>query len=326
MNDLDLVRDMRSEVRHSEASDLPRARRRMLAAMAPEPQARRVRRTVLRAATAGVLGIAITTGVIVTQSLGTEDRGKEVAGQAWQPVANAETLAKRATAAAANQPDVYPRADQWVYVKWDNYATTKLAPLDGGGRRTTEMWTRGDGKERARRTEGSEKIERRRGGEDPRLRFDPAYLRSLPLEPPALLERLKQDTKVIPLPEERAVSRQILSILQEGAPAPRLRAALYTVLSQTGEVGVEKVRDLLDREGLAIYTQGDDGDYIRQEVIIDPTTFDLLGARRVYVGGAKTPTTYSRLPVGEVVTSTARVSAGIVDNAGDVPSPTPAAS
>ncbi|MEV0590555.1 CU044_5270 family protein [Nonomuraea cavernae] len=327
MNDLDMVRDLRSEVRQSETNDLHRARRRMLTAVASEPPVRPVRRMVLRVATMGALGVTIMTGVTVVQSLGTDDRERGItSAPAWLSVANAETLATHATAAAAGQTDIYPRADQWVYVKRDYYTSPKLmpevvVPPIGGGktgsRYTAEMWTRGDGKERARRNEGGKTIKRRQGGEDPRLRFDPAYLRSLPLEPSALLERLKKDTSVIPLPEARAVSRQILSILQEGVPAARLRAALYTVLSQLDDVGVEKVRDLLGRQGVAIYTHDDEG--IRQEVIIDPNTFVLLGARHIYVGGAKSPSPYSELPEGEVIISVAQVSVGIVDDAGDVP-------
>ncbi|YCK37997.1 CU044_5270 family protein [Actinomadura sp. ATCC 39365] len=328
MNDLDMVRDLRSEVRQSEAGDLRHARRRMMAALAPEPPARRVRRMVLRVAAVGAFGATIAAGVTVVQSLGTDGRGTEATGApAWLPVANAETLARHATAAAAGRPDVYPRADQWVYVKWDSYTSPRLmakatAPPAGAGRtrsrETVERWTRGDGEERAMRDENSDTIKRRRGGADPRLRFDPAYLRSLPLEPSALAERLRKDTSEIDLPQARAVSHQILSILEEGAPAARLRAALYTVLSRLDDVGVETVRDLLGRQGVAIYTRDDDG--VRQEVIIDPNTFDLLGARRIYVGGAKSPDPYySGLPEGEVITSRARVSVGIVDDAGDLP-------
>ncbi|MFI6602755.1 hypothetical protein ACIBHX_41435 [Nonomuraea sp. NPDC050536] len=80
---------------------------------------------------------------------------------------------------------------------------------------------------------------------------------------------------------------------------------------------VEKVRDLLGREGVGIYTDDDEG--IRQEVIIDPNTYVLLGARRVYVGGSKSQSPYGKLPQGEVVFSVAQVAVGIVDHAGDVP-------
>ncbi|MEU7900744.1 CU044_5270 family protein [Nonomuraea sp. NPDC049152] len=319
-----MVRDLRSQVRQSKESDLHGARRRMLAAMAPEPLGRRLPRTIVRVAAVGVLGVTIAAGITVVQNLATDSQGKGTASApAWLPMANAETLAKRATAAAAGQPDVYPRDDQWVYAKRDFYRSPKIVPKsaaspNGGGetgsRHTEEMWTRGDGKERALRKEGSEKITRRQGGEDPRLRLGPAYLRSLPLEPSALLERLKKDTSEMSLPEAQAVFGQILIILQEGAPPARLRAALYTVLSKLDGVGVENVRDLLGREGVGIYT---DDEGMRKEVIIDPNTYVLLGGRTVYLGGSTSP--YGELPEGEVIFSVAQVAVGIVDHAGEVP-------
>jgi hypothetical protein len=320
MNELDMVRDLRSQVRQSEARDLHGARRRLLATMGPERPARRVPRTVLRVAAAGILGVTIAAGVTVVQTLRT-DKGGEVAtgAPAWLGVANAETLAKRATTAAAGQPDVYPRPGQWVYVKRDFYKSPRITSAStADSRYTTELWTREDGKERALRNEGSQTIERRQGGENPRLRFDPAYLRSLPLEPSALRERLEKDSAdAVPLPEERAVARLVLAILQEGAPAARLRAALYTVMSRLDGVGVEPVRDLRGREGVALYTV--DGEGIRHDVIVDPHTYVLLGGRRVHVGGATSPSPYSKLPKGEVIFSVAQVTTGIVDRAGDVP-------
>ncbi|MEV0145243.1 MULTISPECIES: CU044_5270 family protein [unclassified Nonomuraea] len=311
MNDLDTVRDLRSQVRQSEERDLNRARQRLLAAMAPERPARRTRRTMLRVVAVGALGLTITAGVTVVQTSRTNDDGKMVAGApAWLGVANAETLARRATAAAADKPDVYPRADQWVYVK-SVYASRKMT---AGSQRTVEMWTRGDGKERARREDGKTII-RRQGGEDHRLRFDPAYLSSLPLEPSALRERLKKDTAGVGgLPEGSAIRRQVLAILQEGTPGPRLRAALYSVLSQLDGVGVEKVSDLLGRAGVALYVVDDFG--TRHETIIDPDTYALLGGRQVDVGGSGSPTPNDK---GEVIFSVARVHVGIVDRVGDVP-------
>ncbi|MFF3668508.1 hypothetical protein [Microtetraspora malaysiensis] len=83
------------------------------------------------------------------------------------------------------------------------------------------------------------------------------------------------------------------------------------------QVGVEKARDLLGREGVGIYTVDDDG--MHQEVIIDPNTYVLLGGRRVYVGESKSQSPYGKLAEGEVVFSVAQVTGGIVDHAGDVP-------
>ncbi|MEV6150609.1 hypothetical protein AB0L53_09735 [Nonomuraea sp. NPDC052129] len=81
---------------------------------------------------------------------------------------------------------------------------------------------------------------------------------------------------------------------------------------------MEKVRDLLGREGLAIYTDNA-GEGIRQEIIIDLNTYALLGGRRVYIGGADARSPYAKLPKNEVVLSVAQVAVGIVDDAGDVP-------
>ncbi|NUW33450.1 CU044_5270 family protein [Nonomuraea sp. SMC257] len=321
MNELDMVRDLRSQVRQTEERDLHAARRRVLASMAPQPRGSRFPRLALRAAAVGALGAALVAGVVVVQNHRTDGPGKGTAAPAWMPVANVETVAKRATAAAARQPDVYPRADQWIYTKREFYGNPAVVQADGRktrSRYTEEAWSRGDGKERALRDEGDDRITRRKDGVNPRLRFDPDYLRSLPLEPSALLERLKKDAvDATSLPEARAVSHLALTILQEGAPPARLRAALYTVMSKLDDVGVERVRDLVGREGWAIYT--DEGEGIRREIIIDPDTFALLGGRRIYLGTPNPPSAYKNLSAGDVVFSVAQVADGIVDHPGDVP-------
>ncbi|MFD1545298.1 CU044_5270 family protein [Nonomuraea guangzhouensis] len=324
MNDLDIVRDLRSQVRQTEDRDLREARRRLLASMTPAPRPRRLPRMVFRVAAAGALALAITAGVTVVQNLGTDTPGRgTVSPPAWVPVANAETLAKRATAAAAGTTDVYPRADQWIYVKRDFYRSPKVMntsqkPSTTESRHVEEQWIRGDGKERARREEGSETVTRIHGGADPHLRYDPDYLRSLPLEPSALRRSLQKDTEeATPLRGERAVFSRVSLILQEGAPAARLRAALYTVLSQLDGVGVEqKVRDVVGREGMGLYM---DADTERREILIDPKSYDLLGGRLIYLGGAEKSSPFARLTPGEVVSSVAQVAYGIADHAGDVP-------
>ncbi|MBT2233933.1 CU044_5270 family protein [Nonomuraea sp. NEAU-A123] len=327
MNDLDIVRDLRSQVRQTEERDLREARRRLLVSMTRVPRTRKLPRTVFRVAATGALALAIAAGVTVVQNLGTDGPGTGPASPpAWVPVANAETLAKRATAAAAGTTDVYPRADQWIYVKRESFSSPKVmdtsdVPSTGGGktesRHVEEVWIRGDGKERARRKEGSKTVTRIHGGEDSRRRFDPDYLRSLPLEPSALRQRLQKDMEdVTPLRGERAVFSQVSFILQEGAPPARLRAALYTVISQLDGVGVEqKVRDVVGREGVGLYMDADVG---RREVIIDPKSYDLLGGRLIYLGGAEKSSPFARLTPGEVVSSIAQVAYGIVDHAGDI--------
>ncbi|MFJ2031773.1 CU044_5270 family protein [Streptosporangium sp. NPDC087985] len=330
MNDLDIVRDLRSQVRQSEEHDLHGARRRLLAAMAPPPKGRRVvPRTVLRVATAGTLGLAITAGVTVVQNLGTDGHGKgTTSAPAWLPVANAEILAKRATAAAVGTEDIYPRADQWIYAKNDIYSSPKVTPESkvpptGGGksgsRYTMETWTRGDGKKAARRAEDGTLITAVVSQLDRKPRqHGLAYLRSLPLEPSALLERLKKDntTSGSPRLEAIAVFHQVHGLLQEVTPPPRLRAALYTIISRLDGVGMEeKVHDLAGREGSGIYM---DDQGFRREIIVDPNTYAFLGVRGFYLNGKRMPDgrTFSK---GEAVYSIARLADGIVDHAGDIP-------
>ncbi|MFC7381144.1 CU044_5270 family protein [Sphaerisporangium rhizosphaerae] len=331
MNDLDIVRDLRSQVRQTEEKDLRAVRRRVLASMARRPRVRRaVPRTALRVAAVGALGVAITTSVAVAQNLGADGgRRGTIGAPAWLPAANAETLAKRATEAAAKAADVYPRADQWIYVKNTIYtdpqtmAKSKVAPIGGGkigSRYTVELWARGDGKKTAHRLGNGRLVtatvnERKRNPQQ----LGPAYLRSLPLEPSALLERLKKDdsTSGTRRLETVAVFHQVQLLLQGVTPPPRLRAALYTVISRLDGVGVEdKVRDLVGREGIGIYT---DEEGFRREIIIDPNTYAFLGLRGLYLSEKRVPggRTFSK---GEVVYSVARLADGIVDHAGDVTS------
>jgi hypothetical protein len=331
MNDnLDLVRDLRSQVRLSEEKDLYAARRRLLAAMAsPAPSRRLVSRTVLRVAAVGAFGLTITAGVTVVQNLGPQSAGKGSAGApAWLPAANAETLARHATEAAKAE-DVYPRADQWTYQKNLVYVSPKavrtsaIPPIGQreplGSRYTMEWWFRGDGKKVARRMDGGTLIKGSlyRANRAPQPN-DPAYLRSLPLEPSALLDRLKKDnTASGGGSDANAMFSYVQYLLQQVAPPPRLRAALYTVISQLDGVGMEdKVRDLAGRVGVGIYR---DAQGIRREIIIDPDTYAFLGLRDYYPKGKRSSDGIN-FKEGEVVDAVAQMADGIVDHAGDLAS------
>jgi hypothetical protein len=152
-------------------------------------------------------------------------------------------------------------------------------------------------------------------------RWDPAYLRSLPLDPVALMERLRKDGEDRPdLPEAVTMFQQVQMILQEGAPPPRLRAALYSVVSKLEGVGVEeKVRDLVGREGIGVYLDRADG--ARHEIIVDPNSYAYLGGREIFIGGGKR-TSHSfkgQYAEGDVIIAWAQTVRGIVDHAGDLP-------
>ncbi|MEV0381220.1 hypothetical protein [Nonomuraea sp. NPDC050643] len=126
MNDLDLVRDLWPEVERSGRSpsrSSPDAGRDGSGAIGPPSPAygaARGRRGRTRRHDHG------------GRDGGAEPRhgwpGQRVAGApARLPVANAKTLARRATEAAAGQTEVYPRAGQWVYAKWDYHTGRTFA-------------------------------------------------------------------------------------------------------------------------------------------------------------------------------------------------------
>ncbi|MGN9841492.1 CU044_5270 family protein [Nonomuraea sp. H19] len=334
MNDLDLIQDLRSEVRQSDPATLHAARERLLAAMNPASPTRRPRPTMLRLVGVGALGLTIALGVTVVQgSDGAGVRKGTATAPAWASVASAERLAERATAAAAKATDAYPRADQWLYTKSLTYVSDGESMPGAGKTQTYERWQKGDGTKTARRQShgntdkgvppiGADRVVVATAGKDPKVpRWDPAYLRSLPLDPDALMERLRKDGEDRPdLPESLTLFQQVQMILQEGAPPPRLRAALYTVASKLEGVGVEeKVRDLADREGVGIYLDRADG--TRHEIIVDPNSHAYLGGREIFIGGGKR-TSHSfkgQYAEGDVIIAWAQTARGIVDRAGDLP-------
>ncbi|MEV0169452.1 hypothetical protein B0I32_1622 [Nonomuraea fuscirosea] len=333
MNDLELVRDLRSEVRQSDFRDLDAGRERLLAAMDPASASRRFRPMVLRLAGVGVLGFSIVTGVAVVQDF--NEVKETVNAPAWLPVANAESLAERARTAAAKVTDVYPRDNQWLYTKALIHLSEQEDAPGAGKTQTHERWQKGDGKKIARRYRGvssgevapigSSGLATGNISRSPGVpRWDVAYLRSLPLDPAALLERLRKDGENLSgrsnLPESWTLFQSVQMILQEGAPPPRLRAALYTVVSKLEGIGVEgKVQDLAGREGMGIYL--DRGDGTRHEIIVDPTSYAYLGGRTLFIGDGKRASRSfkGKYVQGDVIVAWAEVARGIVNRVGDLP-------
>lgn len=135
------------------------------------------------------------------------------------------------------------------------------------------------------------------------------------------MERLREDGEDRSgLSQALVLFGQIERIFADGAPPPRLRAALYTVLSKLDGVGTEeKVRDLMGREGVGIYR--DNGDGTRHEIIVDPDTHAYLGGREIFIGGGKR-TAHSfkgHYAEGDVILEGSQVARGIVDRVGELP-------
>lgn len=328
MDDLKLMEDFVRDVAEPDGASLARGRARLLADLNGDRTPRRpwhgrpwhgrfprrrFSRPVVRTVAVGALAAAIAAGVTVVQSVGGDGApgGVVPAG----PVANAQELASRARTAAQGQPDTPLASDQWIYVK------TLTAEIDGGvlgprtKRTTDEKWLTVDGRTPPR-------------GDDvvvPPTEPTAKALIGMPADPDAALARLYAEVDrvkrlaahppegkgpigfsvrndILGAPRGIAAFNLVSALLESYYVPPRLQATLYGALSRMP--GVRTLPDSVDaqgRHGLALYVMSEG--YIRQELILDRTTYRYLGGRSIAVADHTVPAppadaeTDSRKPV-----------------------------
>jgi hypothetical protein len=297
-----------------QAAALPQAARER----APRP-ARRW--GVRRLAPAGALGVVMVAGITVAQNVGVGSRQGMLPGT---QVANARELGDRAAKAAESQPYHRPGPDQWAYVK---YRTAPLMDMNtwwtGVSKtlETSELWNRVDGRAEAHIRNG--KLVVHDFDADPRVRifggpmFNVGNYDTLPTEPAALSHRLhaRYRNQVGPT-TDGDVFETMSSLLGDQLP-PKLRAALFRALPTLH--GVTLQRDAVDavgRHGVAFTMLHD---YLREVIIIDPATYRFLGDYRYAVRDYQRPGDAGVIRAGTYITSSAQISAGIVDRPGQRP-------
>ena len=213
---------------------------------------------------------------------------------------------------ATTRPTPDPRPHQWVY--------TKELRVEYGSRKpfTHEFWTRVDGKKfinaaSDRRTAGAPKVRREQmdlpsfqEAVFPRCPDKPARIRpavglgaffpnpaAVPTDPDGLLAaiyRLVEDPACSPIPVGDTVQDRafmlIDGMLQTLMPAD-VRAALYQALAKIpGVTVVQDATDAAGRRGVAFARAAaiegpGSSDWLRLEIILDPSTYRYLGARHV---------------------------------------------
>jgi hypothetical protein len=109
---------------------------------------------------------------------------------------------------------------------------------------------------------------------------------------------------------------QLISILFEGAPTPRLQAAIFNALAELPGIKVTPATDSIGRHGDAIYYAIRDG--IRAEFLFDAETSDLLATRARLVDPAGSQS-FKDLPVGTTVNERDFLDAGVVDSTRETP-------
>ncbi|GAA4619947.1 hypothetical protein GCM10023196_002010 [Actinoallomurus vinaceus] len=285
---------------------------------------RRGRRMRLRhrvrtaSAVAAVTAAAVTAGVLTVGAGGgaTPSQSPSV-----RLVSATEVLGKAAEA-AETRPQAKPRLNQWLYQKT---LESGVGAEHGTRPVTSETWTRFDGSGDASFQNGKLVLSHTRGpsAREMRKRIDSAA--SLSTDPKALRAKIYKDVDAEQRSDWQYPTRdgaafgnaaQWLWSTPVGIP-PKAQAALYRVIATIPGVKVEKVKDGAGRPAIAV-THG-----YGEQFLLDPTTYQMVGQRTVNNGHnapiSKTDGVdprWKKLPVGAVTYSLTRLTAKIVDRAG----------
>jgi len=299
---------------------------------APETRAHRAPRRpflVLGVAGAGVAVAAAAVGFNVLQN-GDGSPAPALAKQQplrMRPVANAMDLANNAAVVAAAKPDDGPRPTQWAYSK-NISAQTKVdgGPwLKLGGRpkvtAPTEVWTRADDKQWADIRKGRLSVHQ---GSEAQVNY--ADVLALPADPDRLLAAVYKKVSLQEDVQRGGVEArnqyafmEIEASMWDTALPSRLRAALYGALAKIpGTTYEAHAKDLAGRRGVTLYRVH--YGYLRDEVIIDPKTYEYLGSRSFTIRAYKDPSgDKQNAEKGEVWTWISKIGVGIVDRPGQRP-------
>ncbi|MEV0145586.1 MULTISPECIES: CU044_5270 family protein [unclassified Nonomuraea] len=296
MDDLNTLRELRSDAPAADAGHLAPARARLLAEARGEPGLRsrpgRRARSALRVRpvlVAAVACLVAAVAVVVVQRQGPSRPAEPPRYES--PSAVLEQAALVASARSIRSTGS-PRPDQWQYRR-----TMATGHGEGPGKgRIMESWTRYDGTQTAGFDPGGKlRVENTRpdpGDDDLTPQQYHRKLRALPTDPAELLARVRADEHWQRLPTEEAGQEdpdarafRVLSIYlqQQAFMPPKLEAAMYRALALIPGVGVQAdVQDGAGRKGLGVFR--DDPHWAaRQYLILQPGTYRYLGDRTLWL-------------------------------------------
>ncbi|MEV5568897.1 CU044_5270 family protein [Spirillospora sp. NPDC052269] len=240
---------------------------------------------------------------------------------------SANTVLDRAALAAERRPFQAPRPDQWVMteeqgVKDEVTLTRGKSDLLN----TTRTWLKADGTQQAIWDSSSKKLRIHRfpTGQGPMGLMGWSYdkVAELPADPDALIalagKRPPGAHDLAPKVRWGVVLGYLYGIL-ESTPPPALQSAIYKALKKVPGARVTAMKDPVGRPALLL--NWDFGGLVRNELLLDPSTYSYLGSR----GVAQKPLTRHRdtgtvvLPAGTVISASVRTRAGVVDKPGQLP-------
>lgn len=282
----------------------------------------RPKRGAVRVAAAGTLGAALAAGLVVSQAV-------DFTGGTSPAVARADIVLAKA-AAAANGAAQQSGSGDYAYLK-----TKRVDTLPGGAtsRSTEVQWlsvddsqpglikTRRFGSAVPERLEErgmtQQEWQRRQGewdsqqipaGEQESDRLVPgptyAYLRSLPEEPATLADMIDRAAASLPNSYDGGTLGVVGMILTDQVVPPETAGTMFRAAKRFDGIQVDKDVTLAasGEHGIAV-TGTSDG--TRTALVFDPETYDFLGMQRT--------------EDGKVVTSSAIVREGLVDEIGQRP-------
>lgn len=327
MDDLEILRALGGPDPVPDPAAEARARTALLTRTMPEPAPRRrLGRLAWRVAVpAAAAAVAVAT-LVVIENAGPVDRGGGVVSvlPAARP-ANAAEAVRYAADAAAQRPFTVPRPDQWLYL--DTRVTSGKGPggfVSGGPYRTETMtyWRRIDGTQIARYRDGKlvtsptmSPIEQDGGT------YPYAEIAALPANPDAVLAWVRRKVGGVGGGtrdgEDQIAFGTINGVLRDHLLPPPVEAAFFQALGRLS--GVTLVPDAVNLDGrpalaLARVQEG----WLREEILLDPQTYRLIGERSVAVADHTSTALDGRWTVrkGTVQRYELRVAAAIVDRPG----------
>jgi hypothetical protein len=305
MHELDLLRTFRAELPPAP----PQARAAARARLAPSTRRpRRARRAIL--ATAAAVATAAATVAIVS--------GLDEGQVAPAPATASEALRRAATVAEQRSGPGVPRDDQFFYVASEGTELVTAAPTSDPANsysylytKRREIWLSVDRGGLLRDTQigpprwlsprdernwiaaGRQDASGRIGKDETPMgaiheyhigdeKFTTAQLLAYDPTPQELFDRLRSRVGDRGQSPDGEVFVEIADALREAPQTPRLRATLYRALALVPGVQLlGSVRDRLGREAVAVAFTEHTG--LRQELLFDPHTAEVLNERRVVV-------------------------------------------
>ncbi|GII96738.1 CU044_5270 family protein [Sinosporangium siamense] len=276
-----------------------------------------------------------------------------VAAERMRPVADAEDLAHNAAVTATREGERAPQPTEWVYMKSVTAQTRQVGggePLYGRPKRTSthEQWRRADDKGFAYFEGGKLQV----GASQFEVAYP--YLLSMPHDPADTLarvyatveeeynrsrenfaKRLEQrgrtpeqvrentDSEFPPLVGDRRDMYAFQHIAQgmgDAALPSKVRAALYGAMAKIPGVRYEaRASDIARRKGVTLYLVQEG--YKREEIFIDPKTYQYLGYRLVVVKDHREKDEFhdASWTKGEILDWDGLLKTAIVDEPGERP-------